>query len=258
MFATQRQERILEQVHLRGSVRVADLVEQLDVSDMTIRRDIAVLAERGLVLRVHGGATAGVTPASPPAPGADAVGLPTSAERTAIGRLAASCVAPGSTLALSGGALAADVARALHEVAGLTVVTNSLPAADVLHATGRSDLTVVLTGGERTADGSLVGPLAVAALGDLHVDWAIVEAHGMDEQAGMTVPTFPEAETDRAIMATGTRVLFVVESSRWQTVSLCTIASLDEVDVIVTDSRLRPAARRVLTAAVGELKVAQV
>ena len=56
MLARQRQERILDQVRLSGGARVSDLVELLDVSDMTIRRDIAALAERGLVTRVHGGA----------------------------------------------------------------------------------------------------------------------------------------------------------------------------------------------------------
>jgi DeoR/GlpR family transcriptional regulator of sugar metabolism len=257
VFATQRQERILEQVRLMGSVRVADLVQQLDVSDMTIRRDIAGLAERGLVLRVHGGATAVATrPSGPAAAGGDTwhQGSP---ERAAISLLAASCVTPGSTVALAGGSMAPEVAMALREVAGLTVVTNSLPAADILHAGGRDDLTVVLTGGERAAGGSLVGPLAVAALGDLHVDWAILGPRGMDEQAGMTVPTLPESETDRAIMASGARVVFAVESSRWQTVSLCTIATLAEVDILVTDSGLRPAARRVLDAAVGELMVSR-
>ena len=58
MLARQRQERILEQVQLTGGARVSDLVELLGVSDMTIRRDIAILARKGLVSRVHGGATA--------------------------------------------------------------------------------------------------------------------------------------------------------------------------------------------------------
>src|SRR4051795_8488912 len=58
MLARQRQERILEQIQLTGGARVSDLVELLGVSDMTIRRDISALARRGLVARVHGGATA--------------------------------------------------------------------------------------------------------------------------------------------------------------------------------------------------------
>jgi DeoR/GlpR family transcriptional regulator of sugar metabolism len=58
MLARQRQEVILDEVRTTGGVRVSELVERLGVSDMTIRRDIEALAERGLVTRVHGGATA--------------------------------------------------------------------------------------------------------------------------------------------------------------------------------------------------------
>src|SRR4051794_41934224 len=58
MLARQRQERILEEVRERGGARVSDLVDLLGVSDMTIRRDIEALASRGLVEKVHGGATA--------------------------------------------------------------------------------------------------------------------------------------------------------------------------------------------------------
>ena len=58
MLARQRQERILEAVRAHGGARVSDLVTLLNVSEMTVRRDIATLAGRGLVARVHGGATA--------------------------------------------------------------------------------------------------------------------------------------------------------------------------------------------------------
>lgn len=256
MFATERQERILQQVRRVGRVRVADLVDQLAVSDMTVRRDIASLAERGLVNRVHGGATA----VAARSPGAAAAGrtasTPASAARSRMSTLAASQVEPGSTVALSGGSMAVELASALREIPALTVVTNSLSAADVLHSTGRDDLTVVLTGGQRTENGCLVGPLAVAGLRDLHADWAILGAWGMHEQAGLTVPTLAEAETDRAIMGAGARVMFVVESSRWQTVSLRTVAALDEIDLLVSDSGLRPATLQILETSVGRLLLA--
>ena len=58
VLARQRQERILEQVRMTGGARVSDLVDLLGVSDMTVRRDISTLARKGLVARVHGGATA--------------------------------------------------------------------------------------------------------------------------------------------------------------------------------------------------------
>lgn len=257
MFATQRQERILEQIRLTGSVRVADLVDALKVSDMTIRRDISALTARGLVVRVHGGATA--TSARPS--GTNHVANeadPGGTDRAATAALAASMVQPGSSVALSGGSLAHEVALALRSVAGLTVVTNSWRVADALHNADREDPTVVLTGGVRSRDDSLRGPVTVAMLRELHVDWTILSAQGLDEHAGVTVPTLVEAETDRAFLACGRRTLLVAPSSSWQTVNLCTIAPLSELDVVVTDSRLRPAARRVLKSLVGELVEAHV
>ena len=264
VFATERQQRILQQVRLEGSVRVAELVTQLDVSDMTVRRDIASLAEQGLVTRVHGGATAGTRGAGALASGTLAPGIvdpqerPDSAERAATCALAASFVEPGSTVILSGGPMAMELARVLGGVPRLTVVTNSQSAADVLHSVDGADLTVALTGGQRTADGTLVGSVAAASLRDLRADWAILGARGMDVQAGVTVPTAHEADIERSMMTAAAGVMFVVESSRWQTVDLQTVTSLEEIDLLVTDTGLRAAARSVLEATVGRLAVAQV
>lgn len=251
MFPTQRQERILEQIRLTGGVRVADLVDALQVSDMTVRRDISALAARGLVLRVHGGATA-ATPRPSSAGSMTSEAKGGADDRAALAARAASLIEPGSSIAVSGGPSTLGLARALRPVAGLTVVTNSWHIADSMDASERDDRTVILTGGVKGRDDNLRGPVTVTALRDLSVDWAILGAQGLDEHAGLTVPTAEEAETDRAFMASGRRVLLLAPSSAWQIVNLCTVAPLAEVDVVVTDSRLRPAARRILTSSVRE------
>ena len=261
MFATERQERILRRVRHAGSVRVSDLVEELAVSDMTVRRDIAALAEQGLVARVHGGAMSvdagplALSP-SPRLPDGPVRG-PEADARAAIGVEVAARVEPGTTVVLTGGPMAVEVATALARVERLTVVTNSLPVAEALQAPGGDHVTVVLTGGRRTRNGSLVGPVLTASLVGIEAAWSVLGARGVDEQAGVTVPGRAEAEAQRALMSVGERVLCAVESSRWQTVSLHSVASLGEVDVLVTDSRLRPSARQVLEGEVGELVLAQ-
>lgn len=257
VLAAKRQEAILEQVRLHGAVRVSDLVDQLGVSDMTVRRDIAVLARAGLVQRVHGGATS-CEGRMAEEPGFAAESEQQTDEKKAIATVAASLVEPGSSVALSGGTTTFTVATALKGTRDLVVVTNSLPVADVLHEPERHDRSVVLTGGERTRSDALVGAWAVAALRGIHVDWAIVGAYGLDEQAGLTTPSLVEAETDRALIAAGRRVVFVVDSSKWQTVGLRTIATLDEVDVLITDSGLPEPAREALAPLVGELMIASV
>ncbi len=254
MLARQRQELILDEVRSRGGARVSELVERLGVSDMTVRRDIDVLAARGLVARVHGGATA--TGGSVEEPGfAAKSGLHTAAKQ-AIAAAAAGLVEPGASVALSAGTTTHAVASALLGVPRLTVVTNSLRVAEVLHESGRDDLTVILTGGERTPSDALVGPLAVAALGRLHVDWLLMGVHGMDVNAGFTTPNLVEAETNRALVRSARRVAVVADNSKWGVVGLSTIAALDEVDVVVSDEGLEPEARQALDGSCGRVVLA--
>lgn len=254
MLARQRQELILDEVRSTGGVRVSDLVERLGVSDMTVRRDIEVLAARGLVTRVHGGATAAGSSVEEPGFAAKS-GLHTDAKQ-AIARAAVTLIEPGASVALSAGTTTHAVAAELVAIPRLTVVTNSLRVAEVLHDSGRSDLCVVLTGGERTPSDALVGPVAVNALRGLHVDWLLLGVHGMDVGAGFTTPNLAEAETDRALVASARRVAVVADNSKWGVVGLSTIAALDEVDVLVSDDGLEPAARRTLDETCGRLVLA--
>jgi DeoR/GlpR family transcriptional regulator of sugar metabolism len=255
MLARQRQERILEQIQLTGGARVSDLVELLAVSDMTIRRDIAILARKGLVARVHGGATA-ISGRSADEPGFAAKSGLQTLEKSAIAAAAVSLVEAGDSVALSAGTTTYAIARELRAVPNLTVVTNSVPVGELLHQAGRDDLTVVLTGGVRTPSDALVGPVAVAALRSLHVDWLFLGVHGFDEQAGFTTPNLEEAETNRALVASARQVVVAVDSTKWGVVGLSSMARLEDVDVVVTDEGLDPDARRILNARVGRLIIA--
>jgi DeoR/GlpR family transcriptional regulator of sugar metabolism len=254
MLARQRQELILDAVRTTGGARVSELVERLGVSDMTVRRDIEVLATRGLVTRVHGGATAAGSSVDEPGFAAKS-GLHTAAKQ-AIAAAAAALIEPGASVALSAGTTTHAVASSLLTVPRLTVVTNSLRVAEVLHESHRDDLTVVLTGGERTPSDALVGPVAVAALRRLHVDWLLMGVHGMDAEAGFTTPNLVEAETNRALVASARRVAVVADNSKWGVVGLSTIATLDEVDVVVTDVGLEEDARKILESSCARLVLA--
>jgi DeoR/GlpR family transcriptional regulator of sugar metabolism len=256
VLARQRQERILERVRFAGGARVSDLVELLGVSDMTIRRDISALARKGLVARVHGGATA-VSGRSADEPGfAVKSGLQTR-EKAAIAAAAASLVSPGDSVAISAGTTTYVVALELRNVPDLTVVTNSVPVADVLHTGARSDLTVVLTGGVRTPSDALVGPVAVTALRSLRVDWLFLGVHGVEERAGLTTPNLEEAETNRALISSARQVVVTVDSTKWGVVGLSSMARLDDVDILVTDDGLDTDAQRLLSSRVGRLVLAR-
>ncbi|WP_068925743.1 DeoR/GlpR family DNA-binding transcription regulator [Planobispora rosea] len=255
MLAQQRQQAILDRVRASGGVRVADLVRELGVSDMTIRRDLEVLAERGLLEKVHGGATA-AGPGSTEEPGFAAKSVRQQAEKEAIARRAALLVRPGTAVALSAGTTTWTLARLLVDVPELTVITNSIRIAEVFHRSPRADRTVILTGGVRTPSDALVGPVAVAAIRGLHVDTLFLGVHGMSPRAGFTTPNLLEAETDRALVASAHRLVVPADHSKWGTVGISTIAALSEAHAIISDPGLPEDAREELSAQAGELVIA--
>jgi DeoR/GlpR family transcriptional regulator of sugar metabolism len=254
MLAQQRQAAILDRVRASGGVRVTELATEFSVSDMTIRRDLEALAERGLLAKVHGGATT-VSPGSAHEPGFTAKSVRERGEKAAIAQRAAALVSPGDAIALSAGTTTAELAQRLVDVPALTVVTNSIPVADVFYRAGRPDQTVVLTGGTRTPSDALVGPVAVAAVGTLHLDVLFLGVHGMSERAGYTTPNLMEADVNRALVEAAERLVVLADHTKWGTVGISSIVPLSRAHVLITDDGLDDDARALLSETVPELVV---
>ncbi|MEH0841929.1 DeoR/GlpR family DNA-binding transcription regulator [Micromonospora sp. CPCC 205711] len=256
MLAQQRQSAILELIRHHGGVRVSHLVSRFGVSDMTIRRDLEVLAERGLIDKVHGGATL-VGPGSAEEPGFAAKSIRQQDEKRAIAERAACLVEPGMAIALSAGTTTAALATRLADVRGLTVVTNSIPVADALYQNPRADQTVVLTGGIRTPSDALTGPVAEAAIGALNVDLLFLGVHGMSPRTGFTTPNLLEAAVNRRLIGAARRLVVLADHTKWETIGIATIAPLTEADVLITDGKLPAEGRRQIGEEVGELIVVE-
>lgn len=256
MLARQRQAFILDRVREDGAVRVADLVRELGVSDMTVRRDLEVLDERGLLEKVHGGATS-LAGTAMFEPGFAAKSALQQREKEAIADAGVALVEPGMAIAVSAGTTTYALAQRLAYVPGLTVVTNSIRVADVLYQVGPTDQTIILTGGVRTPSDALAGPFAVAALRTVHVDLVFMGVHGMDPRSGFTCPNLLEADTDRALIEAGRRLVVVADHSKWGVIGISSIARLDQADVLITDSGLEPEARATLADAVRDLIVVE-
>ena len=264
LLAEQRRALILDEVRRRGGVRVNELTRRLNVSDMTVRRDLDVLARRGAVEKVHGGAVP-VVEASTHEPGFEIKSALEPTAKEDIARVAAALVAPGSAVALSGGTTTYALAQHLVDVPDLTVVTNSVRVADVFHTAQRANATgqapsgaatVVLTGGVRTPSDSLVGPVADRAIASLHFDVLFLGVHGISVEAGLSTPNLAEAETNRRFIHSARRVVVVADHTKWGTVGLSSFAGLEQVDTFVTDAGLSPAAREEIEEHVPGLLVA--
>ncbi|MFF8606690.1 DeoR/GlpR family DNA-binding transcription regulator [Streptomyces sp. NPDC015346] len=252
LLAEQRRALILDEVRRRGGVRVNELTRRLNVSDMTVRRDLDALARQGVVEKVHGGAVP-VVETSSHEPGFEAKSALELSAKDEIARTAARMVAPGAAIALSGGTTTFALAGHLLDVPDLTVVTNSVRVADVFHTAQRGQsasgeakpgaATVVLTGGVRTPSDALVGPVADQAIRSLHFDVLFLGVHGVSVEAGLSTPNLAEAETNRHLMRSARRVVVVADHTKWGTVGLSSFARLDEVDTLVTDRGLSPRTR---------------
>jgi DeoR/GlpR family transcriptional regulator of sugar metabolism len=261
MLARHRQSLILRTVRSDGSARVSDLTQQLGVSDMTIRRDLEVLARTGLIEKVHGGA---VLPGAPSShePGFEAKSGRELPEKGMIARAAARLVTPRAAVALSAGTTTYALAQQLVDVPGLTVVTNSVRVASLFEDAKAGEpgvagtTSVVLTGGLRTPSEALVGPIADLAIRSLHFDLLFLGCHGVDPDAGLTTPNLAESETNRAFVRSARRVVVVADHTKWGIVGLSSFADLDEVDTLVTDEHFPDEAREQVSDRVGQLIIA--
>src|SRR6204780_705942 len=256
MLARHRQSLILQAVRNDGSARVSDLTQQLGVSDMTIRRDLEVLAKDGLVEKVHGGA---VLPGSHAGhePGFEDKLVLERPEKNTIARAAAAAlVRPNTAVAIASGTTTFALAQCLLDVPGLTIVTNSLRVAGLFGTPrGPEGSSVVLTGGMRTASDALVGPVAGLTIGSLHFDTLFLGCTGLDPEVGLSTPNLAEAETNRALINRARRVVVLADHSKWGVVSLASFAPVEKINVLVTDVLLPADAHAALDGRVGEIVV---
>lgn len=263
LLAEQRRALILDEVRRRGGVRVNELTRRLNVSDMTVRRDLDALARQGVVEKVHGGAVP-VVEASSHEPGFEAKSSLELGAKEAIARAAATLVSPGSAIALAGGTTTFALAHHLLDVPDLTVVTNSVRVADVFQFGqrrpgahhGEGSATVVITGGVRTPSETLVGPVADRAISSLHFDLLFLGVHGISVEAGLSTPNLAEAETNRQFVRSARRVVVIADHTKWGTVGLSSFASLEDVDTLVTDAGIPEVLRAEIAEHLSDLVVA--
>ncbi|WNM25057.1 DeoR/GlpR family DNA-binding transcription regulator [Demequina capsici] len=235
MYAAERQQRILAEARAAGRVEVSSLAELLGVTSETVRRDLTALESRGALRRVHGGAIPVERLELEPT-------LATRAARNAEvkRRVAARVLAElpqGATVLLDAGSTTQAIVAQLPADMELTIITNSIPAAAVLANMPR--VTLLMTGGRvRGVTGAAVGPWTTDALDGVVVDVAVIGTNGLSVARGLTTPDQVEAKAKRGMVKAARRVIVATDSSKAGDDHLHRFASLDEVDLIVTDDGL--------------------
>ncbi len=234
-----RRSAILRQLREDSTVNVSQLSDIFGVSEVTIRKDLSILRDRKLLIRVHGGA---ILDASIPDEEADASGFHTNKlinvkEKEAIGRAAAAHIKDGDTIMIDSGTTALEVARNLGGFRDLTIITNSINA--MLEALKYNRFKVILLGGfVRSNSYSTVGALAESNLKVFYCDKLFLGVDSFSVEEGLSTPSVEEASTNQVMITRAREVIAVFDSSKINKRALAFIAMPDKINTVIIDDKI--------------------
>ncbi len=229
MKPTDRRNQIVAAIRGGGEISVDMLARRFAVSLETIRRDLARLADQGLVDKVHGGAR----PPRLAVEGSLAERMGENAEaKRVIAQKVAGLVGPGETIFIDTGSTTLACAEALAAREDLTVITNSFGVARALGEGSR----VFMLGGEYSAgNAQTVGPLAMRQIAAFRADRAVITVSAIDGDAGVMDASLEEASVARAMIDCARQLVVVADSSKFGRSAGFSVCDLAEIDVIVSD-----------------------
>ena len=234
-----RADRIIKALLRAGDISVQELVEQVGTSAPSIRRDLARLEKRGLVLRTHGGATL-VEPLLYEPFRHDTSfqtrELRSADEKRRIGLTAAELVGEKETIGLTAGTTTTQVGRALRHRRGVSVITNAVNIG--MELCNQPAIKTMLTGGTLAWAWTfaLAGQPALNFLRDVYLDKAFIGVTGFDLDRGVTTLESEEAAVSLAMIRNAKQVIVVADSKKIGTVSPALICPLTAVHTLVTDT----------------------
>lgn len=236
IFKEQRQAVILDILEKETVCDVNKLSKNFNVSVVTIRRDLNELKKAGLLERTHGGAynTEMLKP----------IDLSTfqvksnlqKEEKKRIGKYVASLVKPGNTIYLGGGTTTYWVAKNLYAVSPITVVTNSLPLANLLAQIESINL-IVVGGSLKRREYTFVGKLAETTLSNIHFDLVITGMSGIHPDHGLTSNYPAELMSDKVFLSISERAIVVADHTKFGKVATYKTAELTSIKTIITDKK---------------------
>lgn len=230
MIAEERRARIVDMVNTYGTVTVTEIMDDLDASESTVRRDLSHLHRAGLLRRVHGGATKLSTFEVVMAnTNLETRQLEHIEEKRAIGEYAADLIGPEDFVFIDGGSTAECLVDAITETAA-TYYTNSMPLAQKLHAKG---CRTFVSGGEISPVSQvLVGSDTIDHIRKCHFTIGFWGTNGADPENGFTTPGFGEASVKQVSLEHTMRRYIICDSSKFKTISLVKFASFDQATII--------------------------
>jgi DeoR family transcriptional regulator of aga operon len=234
-YTLKRRVKILEMLDLHGQLRINELSEIFNVSQVTIRNDLTHLEEKGLLIRTRGGGIKN-----------ERVSIDyhlkekakrNLLEKQAIGKKTIELIHDNDTIILDSGTTTLEVAKNLAGFKNLTVITNALNIiSQLIHY---SNIKVIVLGGDlRNSSLSMIGPIADVNIRNYYCDKLIMGVDSINSQHGISTPTIEEAHLNRLMIDISKEVVVVTDSSKFFRRSFAFIAPITKINTIVTDSNI--------------------
>jgi DeoR family fructose operon transcriptional repressor len=236
MMPEQRRQKIVEILYKDKSETVVNLCQKLMASEATIRRDLTVLEDEGMLERVHGGAT---IRSNLPLVKEDTFNEKEGLyllEKKIIAKVAFSFLRDNDSIFLDGGTSTLELAKLIgRSRIKLHVFTNAPHFSQYIAGNPKAEQFIV--GGKiRSNTLAVVGQLAVETIRRFRINKVFVGVNAISLEYGFTTPDFEEAEMKKAILERGTERFILADESKFNKVALCEILPISAVDTIITSS----------------------
>ena len=232
MTPNPRQALLLDEVRQRGSISVDALAEQFAVTLQTVRRDVKLLSEAGLLARFHGGVR---VPSSTTENIAyrQRLHIHRQAKRR-IARAVAAALPNGCSLIINIGTTTEAIAQELLQHKGLRVITNNLNVAAIL--SDNPDCEVIVAGGiVRARDRGIIGEATIDFIQQFKVDIGLIGISGIESDGSLRDFDYREVKVARAIIEHSREVWLAADQSKFNRPAMVELARLDEIDMLFTD-----------------------
>ena len=232
MTPNPRQALLLDEVRAKGAVSVEALAEQFDVTLQTVRRDVKLLSDAGLLARFHGGVRV-------PSSTTENIAyrqrqLLNESAKQAIARTVAAAVPHGSSLMINIGTTTEAIARELLHHKGLRVITNNLNVAAIL--SDNPECEVIVAGGVvRPRDRGIVGEVTVDFMQQFKVDIGLIGISGIEADGTLRDYDYREVKVARAIIEQSRQVWLTADHSKFNRPAMVELAHLTQIDCLFTD-----------------------
>lgn len=237
IFAEERKQTILKLLKERKRITVPELVDMFNTSGTTIRRYLNDLEKNGKLIRTHGGAIC-----MEEATFEESIELKREhriTEKKLIAREARKLINDGDVIMLGGGSTIVELAKLLHDLKSLIVITNSIPTAAELYTDKKIE--VQICGGTiRDTTGVVVGPFSEKFVDELFAQKTFVGADSLSHEYGLTTPNYFEAQIERQLIKHAKTVYVLADHSKMDKVTLAKQTTVKELDYVITDKKTDP------------------